>query len=90
METNNLQNLDYEELCSLVQQGEITWSEWIDAQPELYEGYDEWLQNQSLERNDNNAMRFISMVEEEYMQEQVEPAVTEISETAAKARRVIQ
>lgn len=90
METNNLQNLDYEELCSLVQQGEMTWSEWIDAQPELYEGYDEWLQNQGLERNDNNAMRFISMVEEEDMQEQVEPAVTEISETAAKARRVIQ
>lgn len=90
METNNLQNLDYEELCSLVQQGEITWSEWIDAQPELYEGYDEWLQNQGLERNDNNAMRFISMVEEEDMQEQVETAVTEISETAAKARRVIQ
>ena len=48
METNNLQNLDYEELCSLVQQGEMTWSEWIDAQPELYEGYDEWLQNQGL------------------------------------------
>ena len=68
----------------------MTWSEWIDAQPELYEGYDEWLQNQGLERNDNNAMRFISMVEEEDMQEQVEPAVTEISETAAKARRVIQ
>ena len=90
METNNLQNLDYEELCSLVQQGELTWAEWIDAQPELYEGYDEWLQNQGLERNDNNAMRFISMVEEEDMQEQVEPAVTEISETAAKARRVIQ
>ena len=87
METNNLQNLTYEELCSQVEQGTINWSQWIDAQPDLYEGYDEWLEQNSLERNDENAMRFISMVEDQDMQAQTDPTATEAAQTAAAARR---
>ena len=39
-----------------------TWSEWLDAQPDLYEGYDEWLAKQGLERNNENALLYIHVI----------------------------
>ena len=87
METKNLQNLTYEELCSLVQERKITWSEWVDAQPELYDGYDTWLAENNLARNDENAQRFISIIEDEDMLPQVDTTVTEASQTASQVRQ---
>ena len=85
-----LQQMGYEQLCSLVQEHVITWSEWIDAQPDLYEGYDEWLVKENLERNDENALRYIDMVEEQDMQGQADPTVSANGELAARARRALK
>lgn len=42
----------------------ITWSDWIDAQPQSYPGYDEWLESRGLRRSNRNASQFIR----EYME----------------------
>lgn len=85
-----LQEMNYEELCSLVQQKMITWSDFIDAQPELYEGYDEWLAEQGLERNNENAMLFIHQVEELDMAGEMSDEMNEVMDVTAKARKVLQ
>ena len=85
-----LQNIGYMELCSMVQEKKITWSEYIDAQPDLYEGYDEWLQHNGLQRNDENAMKFIGRVENEDMHSQVSDTVNESINMMQAARRVLQ
>lgn len=86
----HLQTLEHEELCSLVQEGKITWSQWMDAQPELFEGYDQWLQQNGLQRNDENAHRYMHMLEENDMQSQHSDAMNENIATLTKARRVLQ
>lgn len=85
-----LQVMEYEELCSLVQQKMITWSDFIDAQPELYEGYDEWLQSKGLERNNENAMLFIHQIEEQDMAGGMSDEMNEVMDVTAKARKVLQ
>ena len=85
-----LQEMNYEELCSLVQQKMITWSDFIDAQSELYVGYDEWLAEQGLERNNENAMLFIHQVEEEDMASEMSDKMNEVMGVTAKARKVLQ
>lgn len=86
----HLQTLEHEELCSLVQEGKITWSQWMDAQPELFEGYDQWLQQNGLQRNDENAHRYMHMVEEQDMQSQHSDTMNQNIVTLTKARRVLQ
>jgi len=48
-----------EELCELAHKRMITWSEWIDAQPEKYPDYSEWLESKGLRRNNRNAREYI-------------------------------
>lgn len=55
---------EHEELNELLNRRMITWSDWIDAQPEAYDGYDEWLQSKGLRRNNRNARQFIQENEE--------------------------
>ena len=85
-----LQQMEYEQLCSLVQEKVITWSEWIDAQPDLYEGYDEWLAKEGLERKDENALRFIGMVEDDDMLAQIDSKTEENSRIASMARQIMK
>jgi len=49
-----------EELCELAHKRMITWSEWIDAQPERYTDYKEWLESLKLRRNNRSARKYIS------------------------------
>ena len=55
---------EHEELNELFNHRMITWSDWIDAQPESYDGYDEWLKEKGLRRNNRNAKAFIQEVED--------------------------
>ena len=48
-----------EELDELTGTRMITWSEWIEAQPELYPDYGEWLEAEGLRRNNRNARTYI-------------------------------
>lgn len=85
-----LQEMDYQELCSLVEQNIITWSQWIDAQPDLYEGYDNWLAQQGLERDDTNALMFIHQVEKQDMEGQVSNEMNERLTAIDKARQALK
>lgn len=85
-----LQEMDYQELCSLVEQNIITWSQWIDAQPDLYEGYDDWLAQQGLERDDTNALMFIHQVEKQDMEGQVSNEMNERLTAIDKARQALK
>ena len=62
-----LQQMTVEELCELVNQQKISWSEWIDAQPDTYDGYQEWLEENNLKCNEENAVKFIKEIDEEAM-----------------------
>lgn len=65
--TEELVQFSTDELVEMVQDNEISWSEYIEAQPETYEGYHEWLEQEGLERNDESAHRFISELEDTLM-----------------------
>ena len=56
---------EHEELNELLNHRMITWSDWIDAQPESYDGYDEWLKSKELRRNNRNAQQFIREIEDQ-------------------------
>lgn len=85
-----LQEMEYEELCSLVQQKEISWSEWVEAQPDLYEGYDQWLTEQELERNDVNALAYISQVEQMDLIGQIPDDLDERMQVVFNARKAMK
>lgn len=61
---------EHEELCELAHKRMITWSDWIDAQPESYPGYDEWLLAKGMRRNNRNARKFIKEIEDSFMKNQ--------------------
>lgn len=67
--TEELRRFSSDELNVMVDENEISWSEWVEAQPDTYDGYHEWLEQQRLERNDESARRFIREVEESMMDE---------------------
>lgn len=85
-----LLEMDYQELCSLLQQNIITWSQWIDAQPVLYEGYDDWLAQQGLERDDTNALTFIHQVEQQDLEGQVSDELNGRMKMVALARQALK
>lgn len=69
--TEELRRFSSDELNVMVDENEISWSEWVEAQPDTYDGYHEWLEQQGLERNDESARRFIREVEESMMDEEM-------------------
>lgn len=85
-----LQEMEYNELCSLVQENKITWSQWLEAQPELFEGYDEWLQQQGKVRNDENALAYANLVENDDLVNQLPDGLNERMTAIADAHRAIQ
>ena len=85
-----LQEMEYNELCSLVQENKITWSQWLEAQPELFEGYDEWLQQQGKVRNDENALAYANLVEKDDLVNQLPDGLNERMTAIADAHRAIQ
>jgi len=85
-----LQEMEYNELCSLVQENKITWSQWLEAQPELFEGYEEWLQQQGKVRNDENALAYANLVENEDLVNQLPDGLNERMTAIADAHRAIQ
>lgn len=85
-----LQEMEYNELCSLVQENKITWSQWLEAQPELFEGYNEWLQQQGKVRNDENALAYANLVENDDLVNQLPDGLNERMTAIADAHRAIQ
>ena len=85
-----LQEMEYNELCSLVQENKITWSQWLEAQPELFEGYEEWLQQQGKVRNDENALAYANLVENEDLVNQLPDGLNERMKAIADAHKAIQ
>lgn len=65
-----LKRFSPEELNMMVEENEISWSEWVEAQPDTYDGYAGWLQKTGRERNDESARLFIQEIEENMMDEE--------------------
>lgn len=70
-----LKRFSPDELGEMVEEKEISWSEWVEAQPDTYDGYHEWLEKHGLERNDESAHDFIREVEETMMDFEKSPEV---------------
>lgn len=87
--TEQLRNMEHEQLMKLVDEKQIDWSQYIDAQPELYEGYDEWLQREGRERNNENALFFMHQTEEADMQSQMSDELNAIIDLTNKAKSAL-
>ena len=48
MKTEELQNKSYEELVQLQQEGKITLVEFVEAQPELTDAWEEWIDTRQI------------------------------------------
>lgn len=86
---SQLQTMDQQQLCDLLQEKLISWSEYIDAQPDLYEGYDAWLTAQGRERSDESAHLFIAQTESADMLSQTGDALDAALDTCRQARQVL-
>lgn len=86
--TEQLRQMEHDQLMQLVNDKQIDWSQYIDAQPDLYEGYDEWLQSEGRERNNENALFFIHQTEERDMQSQMPDELNTIINEVRKAKSV--
>lgn len=84
-----LRDMEHDQLMRLVDEKQIDWSDYIDAQPDLYEGYAEWLQQQGRERNNENALFFIHQTEDEDMKGQMTDAMNRILDETRKAKAVL-
>lgn len=84
-----LRDLEHDQLMRLVDEKQIDWSDYIDAQPDLYEGYAKWLQKQGRERNNENALFFIHQTEDEDMKGQMTDAMNRILDETRKAKAVL-
>lgn len=87
--TEQLRQMEHDQLMQLVNDKQIDWSQYIDAQPDLYEGYDEWLQREGCERNNENALFFIHQTEERDMQSQMPDELNTIINEVRKAISVL-
>jgi hypothetical protein len=87
--TEQLRQMEHDQLMQLVNDKQIDWSQYIDAQPDLYEGYDEWLQREGRERNNENALFFIHQTEERDMQSQMPDELNTIINEVRKAKSVL-
>ena len=84
-----LRDMEHDQLMRLVDEKQIDWSDYIDAQPDLYEGYAEWLQQHGRERNNENALFFIHQTEDEDMKGQMTDAMNRILDETRKAKAVL-
>lgn len=84
-----LRDMEHDQLMRLVDEKQIDWSDYIDAQPDLYEDYAEWLQKQGRERNNENALFFIHQTEDEDMKGQMTDAMNRILDETRKAKAVL-
>lgn len=84
-----LRDMEHDQLMRLVDEKQIDWSDYIDAQPDLYEGYAEWLQKQGRERNNENALFFIHQTEDEDMKGQMTDAMNRILDETRKAKAIL-
>lgn len=84
-----LRDMEHDQLMRLVDEKQIDWSDYTDAQPDLYEGYAEWLQKQGRERNNENALFFIHQTEDEDMKGQMTDAMNRILDETRKAKAVL-
>lgn len=67
MDKKDLLTMPEEKLNELYEEGKISLSEWLEAQPEKYDGYADWLIRNNKNRDDVSARQFINQVEDGYM-----------------------
>lgn len=83
-----LKNLEYSELCTLLEEGVIGWVEWLEAQPDSYQGYEEWLSAEGKVKCDESAMEYIGLVEKEGMDNQMDNLMQSAWNGITAARRL--
>ena len=65
MKKEALQNKTYEELVQLQQDGEITLVEFIEAQPDITEEWNKWIDTRPI--NKDSARAFLAQLDESVM-----------------------
>lgn len=91
MKSEEMKGMEQEELNQLVQEGKMTWQQWMAAQPDTYGGYAEWLEENAYTDSTETALQYISLVDNENialagMDNQVDGVLKDVE----NVRRVLQ
>lgn len=89
MTIEELAAMPHETLNRMAVEGEISWSEWIDAQPESYAGYDTWLKMNGYTRTDNAALMYIRKCEQDLMEGEMPGGMADGAFTVEELREKI-
>lgn len=79
-----LRQFSPDELNVMLEEQQISWSEWVEAQPDTYNGYPEWLKRKDFERNDESAQLFVREIEETMMDEEKSDIVNSVLDAMNK------
>ena len=85
---DELKRFSHDELMAMLEEREISWSEWVEAQPETYDGYAEWLEREGRTRCDDSAQLFIHEVESSMMDEETPSHVESVMEKVERYNRI--
>lgn len=89
MTREELAAMPHETLNRMAVEGKISWSEWIDAQPESYGGYDSWLKTNGYTRSDNAALMYIRKCEQELMDGEMSAGMADGTYTIEELREKV-
>ena len=81
-----LKGLGQHELNELLDKGVISYSDWVEAQPDTYDGYAEWLERNGYERSDEAAQIFVHDTELDMMEEEKPAGVQRIMQQCMELR----
>ena len=85
---DELKQFSHDELIIMLEEREISWSEWVEAQPETYGDYAEWLEREGRTRCDESAQLFVHEVEGAMMDEETPSHVESVMEKVERYNRV--
>lgn len=85
---DELKGFSHEELIGMLEEHEISWSEWVEAQPDTYGGYADWLEKEGRIRNDESAQLFVHEVEAAMMDEETPSHVESVMEKVERYNRI--
>ena len=79
-----------DELNEMVTEQEISMSEWVEAQPDTYGGYAQWLAEKGLERCDASAQLFAIEVEDSMAEDYRDGTLADFGDRTIDERHGLQ
>lgn len=66
----NLLDISYDDLIQLLQDGQINKIQFVEANPEIYPDWEEWLQENNLEKTNGAASYYMEVKDKEIFEQE--------------------